>query len=276
VPAIFLVDPATAWIVAVVQLPMRAGQVQDPAAAGGDEPFRSIEPGFAWDLPRSRVFVADAESDGIAIVDLRTGELRGPFVPRPRRSMVDVLWSLFGNIAEAKMVSANRQQAAVSPDGSRLFVSGLRSDFAKGQDGKYHEVIAPLALRVIDTTDMSEMASLDAATTALWISPDGGSLLYGTNRFDQTVEGYANRLDFKLTLVNVSAPNDAITVPVAGQPRVVGFEPRLGTAYLSVQHVESGMLGHASLSVVDLASRRIVATRDMERHVAEILLLGPR
>jgi hypothetical protein len=36
------------------------------------------------------------------------------------------------------------------------------------------------------------------------------------------------------------------------------------------------MLGHASLSVVDLASRRIVATRDMERHVAEIVLLGPR
>src|SRR5207247_27101 len=64
-PTVFVVDPAAARIVATIPLPVRAGQYQDPAAPTADEPWRQIAPGLAWDGPRSRLFVAAAESDRI-------------------------------------------------------------------------------------------------------------------------------------------------------------------------------------------------------------------
>src|SRR5207247_2367703 len=122
--------------------PVRAGQYQDPAAPTADEPWRQIAPGLAWDGPRSRLFVADAESERIFRVDLDAGTIAGPFEPKPRRSLADVLWALLGGTtAQAKMQSSDRQQATVSADGTRLYISGMRSTFAKGQDGKYHESI---------------------------------------------------------------------------------------------------------------------------------------
>jgi hypothetical protein len=269
VPTVFLIDPITAKITASVPLPMRAGQVRDPSAPS-DEPYRGIEPGFAWDLPRSRVFITDAESDKVYTIDLQSGEMRGPFVPKPRLSMLDLLWSFFGSVAEAKMTSATRQQAAVSPDGSRLFVTGVRSDFVKGQDGKYREVVTPMDLRVIDTTDMSLIAALDGADSGLWPTPDGATLLYSSNRYEQTTDGWADRVDYKINLVDVSRARVTESVAVLGQPRVLAFDTVGRSAYLA-----TFASGHATVRLIDSVSGKTIAEREMDRHFADVLLLRP-
>ncbi len=274
VPSLFLIDPVAGKIASTIRLPIRAGQYQDPAAANSDEPFRLISPGFGWDLPRSRLFVADAESNRIFVVDLRTGQIRGPFEPRQRRSMIDVLWSLFGTVAEAKMVASTQQEAVVSPDGKRLYVSGLRSDFAKGQDGKYHENAMPIDLRIIDTEDMSEIARLGGATTTLWISPDGAALLYGTNRYDTSAEGYASRLDFKLHLLDTAGAREIAALPFDGMPFLTTFDAERRLAY--VQSLASGNVGRATVLQIDLSTGVAIGKREMERHFADVLLLRTR
>ncbi len=273
-PRIALVDTGSGRVTDV-RLPVRAGQYRD-ATAPADEPNRSIDPGLAWDLARMRLYLADAETDRVFVLDLRTGRLEGPFEPKPKRSMIDVLWSLFGTVAEAKTVSASRQHAVTSPDGTRLYVAGRRSDFAKGQDGRYHETVTPLQVRIIDTSDMSEVARLDGGSTDLWISPDGTTLVYGDNRYDQSVEGYAARSDFRLHLVNTAMGYDRVTLPMDGDPALRVFDLRSGTAFVRIQHFASGTLGHASVSVIDLATRRMIATRAMDRHFADVLLLDAR
>jgi hypothetical protein len=270
-PRIALVDTGTARVTDV-KLPVRAGSYPD-SVAPAEEPFRSIEPGLGWDLPRAKLYIADAESDRVFVLDLQTGKVTGPFDPKPKRSMLDVLWSLFGSVADAKMTSTSRQNAAVTPDGSRLYVTGLRSDFAKGADGKYHESVVPLQLRVIDISDMTVVTQMDGATTPLWMSPDGAMLLYGDNRYDTSVEGYATRSGYRIHLVD-TAQCDDVALPVDGEPLVVGFAQRSRTAYVRIQHYRSGSLGFASLSLIDLATHRVATDRVMERHFADVLLLG--
>lgn len=267
-----MVDNATGAL-REVALPVRAGSYPDTTVPI-DEPFRSVEPGLAWDLPRNKLYVADADSDRVYVVDLHTGRIAGPFDPKPKRSMLDVMWSLFGSVASAKMVSTSRQHAAISPDGTRLYVTGLRSDFAKAQDGKYHETVTPLELRVIDTSDMSELARLDGATTPLWLSPDGTSLLFGDNQYDRSVEGWATRSEFRLHVVHTASSHERTALPLDGAPTHGVFDAGARTAFLSVQHFAGASLGHASVSLIDLRGRRVIASRVMERHFADVILLA--
>jgi DNA-binding beta-propeller fold protein YncE len=268
---IALVDTGTGRVTDA-PLPVRAGWYPDEVAAA-EEPFRSVEPGLAWDLPREKLYVADADSDRVFVMDLRTGTVAGPFEPKPKRSMLDVLWSLFGSVADAKIASTSRQHAVVTPDGSRLYVTGLRSDFAKGTDGKYHESVTPLQLRVIDLSDMTELARLDGATTPLWMSPEGSVVLFGNNRYDTSVEGYAARSGFRLHLLDGERQQD-VAVSVDGDPFVVGFDAKSRTAYVRIQHFSANALSVASLALVDLAARRVITERVMDRHFADVLLVG--
>ena len=276
-PTVFVVDPASARIVATIPLPVRAGQYQDPAAATADEPWRQIAPGLAWDGPRSRLFVADAESERIFRVDLDAGTIAGPFEPKPRRSLADVLWALLGGTtAQAKMQSSDRQQATVSADGTRLYISGVRSTFAKGQDGKYHEQLVPLDLRVIDTAGMVELARTAAASTALWLAPDGSSLLYGSERWDSTAEGYATRSEWTLHLADGASARERASFPAGGTAWLASFNRDSTIAYVSWTAIVGGTLASATLQAVDLRAGRIAAAREMERHVADLLVVAPR
>jgi hypothetical protein len=277
VPTVFVVDPSGPRIVASIPLPVRAGSYQDDAPANADEPWRQIEPGLAWDLPRGRLFVADAQSDGIFRVDLIGGTIAGPFDPKPRRSLVDVLWALAGGaVAEAKMQSADRREAAVTSDGKRLYVSGVRSTFAKGSDGKYHENIVPLDLRAVDTDDMTEIARGNAATTPLWLTPDGASLVYATNRYDSSAEGYTTKNDYALHVADPTTLRDRATQALSGSPWLAAFDPARHLVYVSWTAIVGGTLSRATILAVDSRDGRLVATRDMDRHFADVLVVGPR
>jgi DNA-binding beta-propeller fold protein YncE len=274
VPQVVVIDAASGATVATLRLPdLRAGYVPD--ASTPLDPNRDVEPGLAWDTPRARLYIADAESDRIYTLDLRAGTVRSA-EPRPRRSMLDVLWSLLAQPAEAKLMNSTRQQAAVSPDGSRLYVSGQKSDFVKGQDGKLHEVVTPIQLRTIDTADMAELGRLDAASTALWVAPDGTRLLYGTERVDGSVEDWATRSDFKLHVMDAAAPRDVATLAWPGPISAPTFDAQTGIAYMAAQPYGDITGGHATIFAVGIASGELRARRALDRHFADVLVLRAR
>jgi hypothetical protein len=273
VPRVALVA-ATGGIDGMVSLPaIRAGQVVDAIA---DDPYRSIEPGLAWDLPRGRLYVADAESDRIFTVDLRSGGLTGPVVPTLKKSLLDVVWSLFGSVAEAKTQSSTRQEAALSADGRWLYVSGIRSDFVKSSDGKLREVVTPIELRVIDPTDMSLHTTVDAATTLLWPAPSATRLLYATSRVAQVTEGYADRLDWRLHVADAAVSKDFSAVAFDGAPWLLAFDVNRGIAYLESQPSGNITFSRAAVLAIDLIDGHVIARRDLDRHYADMILLtGP-
>jgi len=274
-PSVFVIDSATGATVQSIALPVRAGQYQDPKAIDPTEPWRTITPGLAWDLPRSRLFVADAESERILRVDLRTGAIAA-FDPQPKRSWIDVLWALLGgSVAEAKSNAASRAQAAISADGGRLYVSGSRTEYVQMQDGRYQEQIAPADLRVIDTRDMSELARREAATGPLWIAPDSSSLIYATARYDPNASGYAFS-DFKLHIADGAIAQDRGVVDLAGDVWIASVDDSRRTAYVVSTSVVTDTLGRATVTAIDLQSGRARIARDMGRHYADVLLVAPR
>ena len=274
-PSIFVIDPATGAAIRSIPVPVRAGQYQDPKAVDPTEPWRTITPGLAWDLPRSRLFVADAESERIYRVDLRTGAIAN-FDPQPRRSFIDTLWALLGgSIADAKSNAASRQQATISPDGERLYVSGSRTEYVQTQDGRYQEQITPLDLRVIETRDMSEVARHGASTGPLWIAPDGVSLLYGTARYDPNASGYAFS-EFKLHLADGATAQDRAVVSLSGDVWIASVDSASRSAYVVSTSVVADALGRATVTAIDLQTGRARVARDMGRHYADVLLVAPR
>lgn len=272
VPQVAIVA-AAGGIEALAPLPaIRAGQVTE---VNPDDPYRSVQPGLAWDLPRGRLYVADAESERIFTVDLATAAVSGPVVPARRVSLLDRLWSLFGSVADAKMQSSTRQEAALSADGRWLYVSGMRSDFVKGSDGKYGEVVTPLRLRVIEVTDMTLAASIDAATTSLWPAPSGTRLLYATSRITQIADGYADRIDWRLHLTDAGISNELAAVPFDGPPWLLGFDGDRGMAYVESQNPNTTS-GRAWVLAIDLVDGKVMARREMGKHYADVILLpGP-
>ena len=274
VPQVVVVDAASGVTAATLRLPdLRAGYVPD--ATTPLDPNRDVEPGLAWDTPRARLYIADAESDRVYTLDLAAGTVRSAD-PRPRRSMLDVLWSLLAQPAEAKLMNSTTQHAAISPDGSRLYVTGQRSDFVKGQDGKLHEVVTPIQLRIIDTSDMAELARLDAASTALWVSTDGNRLVFGTERVDGSVEDWAARSDFKLHVVDPAARRDVASLAWPGPVSAPTFDAQTGTAYVAAQPYGDITGGHATIFAVGLASGDVRARRALDRHFADVIVVRSR
>ena len=248
VTEVYLVDLAKGSFAAKFELAgIRAGQVRDTGAA--DDDVRNVRPAVAWDLPRGRLYVVDADDDRVAVVDLAAAVMRGPFVVRPRASLLDRLLGLISSPADAKMQSSSDRRAVVSSDGRRLYVSGFRSDFVGGagpQDAG-REQVTPLPLQVIDTTDMTEIGRIDLASTELAISADGRRLLAVTNRFDPNSNGWATRTGYELRLIDAERLTQVASIALEGRGQIIGLAS--DTAYVAA-HVgfESTVLRRVALT----------------------------
>jgi len=265
VAAVYVLDLAKASLAAKFELAgIRAGQVRDTGAA--DDDVRNVRPAVAWDLPRGRLYVVDADDDRVAVVDLAAAVMRGPFVVRPRASLLDRLLGLISSPADAKMQSSSDRRAVVSSDGRRLYVSGFRSDFVGGagpQDAG-REQVTPLPLQVIDTTDMTEIGRIDLASTELAISADGRRLLAVTNRFDPNSNGWATRTGYELRLIDAERLTQVASIALEGRGQIIGLAS--DTAYVAA-HVgfESTVLRRVALT--DLRQEQV---RKIDRCVAEL------
>jgi hypothetical protein len=237
--SVVFVDVSTGLVSSVLPLAgLRLGQfnVSEPDLY----PFRMISPALAWDLPRGRLIVVDAERDVMRVVDLSSATEIGPLAIRTAQAAKGP--------GTAKMASTTRKVAALSADGRWLYVSGMREDVS-GQGPDAHLTL--IALQRIDMTDRSETAR-GGGGKGLLLSPDGSRVVL----FGETVtvvDGSGLR--------RISQIEAAATAVVAGE--------RANVAYLA----QITYPGASTIRVVDLASGRIDATREMARHVADLISL---
>ena len=236
--SVVFVDVSTGLVSSVLPLAgLRLGQfnVSEP----GLYPFRMISPGLAWDLPRGHLIVVDAERDVVRVVDLSSATESGPLAIRARAAK---------GPGTAKMVSTTRKVAALSADGRWLYVSGMREDVS-GQGPDVH--LTPIALQRIDMTDRTETARVEGGK-GLWLSSDGSHVVL----FGETV-----------TVVDASGLRRVSQIEAAATAVVAG--ERANVAYLT----QITYPGASTIRAVDLASGRIDATREMARHVADLISL---
>ena len=262
---VYVVDLAKGGVAAKFELPgIRAGQVRDTGVA--DDDVRNVRPAIGWDLPRGRLFVIDADDDRVAVIELASAAMRGPFVVRPRASLLDRLLGLLSSPADAKAQSSSDRRAIVSSDGRRLYLSGFRSDFvgSAGPQDAGREQVTPLPLQVIDTTDMTEIGRIDLASTELAISADGRRLLAVTNRFDPNSNGWATRAGYELRLIDAERLTQVASIALEGRGQIIGLTS--DTAYVAA-HVgfESTVLRRVALT--DLRQDQV---RKIDGGVAEL------
>ena len=236
--SVVFVDVSTGLVSSVLPLAgLRLGQfnVSEP----GLYPFRMISPGLAWDLPRGRLIVVDAERDVVRVVDLSSATESGPLAIRAQAAK---------GPGTAKMVSTTRKVAALSADGRWLYVSGMREDVS-GQGPDVH--LTPIALQRIDMTDRTETARVEGGK-GLWLSTDGSHVVL----FGETV-----------TVVDASGLRQISQIEAAATAVVAG--ERADVAYLA----QITYPGASTIRAVDLTTGHIDATREMARHVADLIPL---
>lgn len=178
-PRVLLVDVATGEMAAEIVLEgVTAGQYEVEAAAEGEAPYRMVQPALAWDGARSLLYVVHGDEEKVTVVDLEEGAVRRQAEVRPRASLPERIVGWGARTAEGKVLPAAEKEAALSPDGRRLYVTGVRREMRPDwieRGWPYDE--APLGVQVIDTERLTEVGRLDLPLTDVALSPDGRWLL---------------------------------------------------------------------------------------------------
>lgn len=111
------------------------------------------EPSLAWELQKGLLYVVHAGADTVTVVDLERGILEQAEV-RPRLSALGRLGAWLAPPALAKEVYPRPSSALLSPDRSRLHVSGYAGDPDWERPGHY--LRDPQPVRIIDTDTLTE------------------------------------------------------------------------------------------------------------------------
>src|SRR6266542_518093 len=239
--AVVFVDTASGRISSQLQLAgMRLGQFG--VSEAGLNPYRMILPATVWDLARGQLVLVDAEREVVRIVDLLHETETGERVIRTRTASK-------GPPGGAKMVSTTRKVATLSADGRWLYVSGFREDVP--ENDPEHLTLVPVAVQRVDLSTMRETARVAGGARLLLLSSDGGRLL--SSGEDSALLDAADLHE----LARVSGPGET------------GAIERQGVAYLT----RWSYPGSATLRAVDFRTGRIVATRDVDRQVADLITL---
>jgi hypothetical protein len=171
---LLLVDLAEGELVGDLELPgVVAGHVW-----GGEGAGTLAHPGLAWDLPRDRLYLVHAERLAVTVVDLeRLAVIRQGEISRAS-SLGQQLAGRLVPAAQAKSQEGTRRNVGIHPEGSLLYVSGVRWELVYDEEGHVSgERQLSLGLTVIDTDDLTELARLDLPVSDVEVSPNGTHLL---------------------------------------------------------------------------------------------------
>jgi len=253
-----------------------AADVAVPGLTAAQTPQQNVGAGRAWDLRNDRLYLVTATGEWVITVDLQTGTVHENAIRR-RQALADRLLSWLILPAEAKLEPGEHRIAAISPDGSRLYVTGTRQEVTRQRDGRIVYRDSPLGLQVIDTRDFTEIRRLDLAGGDLGLSPDGQFLLLTGSRIEAVVSGQgqtASRQGSGLYLVDAKRlkPNAHLGQGISFS--LEGFSQDGRYAY--VRHWEASPAGEwAARSVVqslDLAAELLGEQRQLDGYLPSGLL----
>jgi|GEM_PF-1723859 len=170
-PRVLVIDPARNLITADLQLEgILAGQFREPppeatlTPPGDNWQYTQYNPGLAWDVKHSALYVAPANDDTVTRIDLA----KGVIVKQSSLAITEWLSELLAPTAEAKGGTVKQERTVLSPDGKWLYVFSQKTEWA---------MLSTASLRLIATDGMREVNRLDELLTDFALTPDGQSLL---------------------------------------------------------------------------------------------------
>lgn len=278
VPHVLFVDLAAGALAGDVPLQgVTAGQFRVKTAEEGENPYRMVRPGLAWDLERSLLYVVHGDEDRVTMVDLEEAEVRRQVDIQPRQSFLERILGWGAGVAEAKVMppGANKQ-AVLTPDGSHLYVTGLHREMlpAAEEDG-WNWQETPLGLQVISTGDLTEAQQLDLPVNELALSPDGRWLLL-KGGYDATgPDGDIERVKRGLYVVDASRVEVTAHLLPEQEVYLQGFSADGRRAYVSTGYSEwlGDRYGNwtVTLHLLDLQTGRLVAEREFPGYVLDVI-----
>jgi hypothetical protein len=303
VPRVLLVDLVAGHLVADVRLDgVTAGQIQLETAGPDEPPYRFYLPGLAWDLEHDLLYVVHADTDEITVVDLAQGEISRQATVHPRYTLLERLGNWLVPVAAAKgSVPGTEKRAVLSPDGTRLYVAGLRSEMTRREDDQewiWHEVPSglqigsgqrhrvkrtgewiwhevPLGLQVIATGDLAELGRVDLAVSDLALSPDGRWLLLASTQEVTQADGGIEHVGRGLYLFDAQQLQEVAHLAPEVEFRLNGFSPDGRYAYVSTSASDwqGDRYGNwrVTLHVLDLETGRFVAEREFIGYVLDVI-----
>jgi hypothetical protein len=129
------------------------------------------------------LFIVHADADRLTTVDLdarsvRTVDVAEPGQPQTALVRLGRLLGLAASVAQAKGNDTGAYKtAALSLDGSRLYVLGRTMAATRDARGNVQPAIASLGLRLVETQTARTIAFRDVDATAVRMAPDGRHVL---------------------------------------------------------------------------------------------------
>ncbi len=203
-----------------------------------------VVPGVVWDDQRSRVIVVNGDNLIITEVDLETGQVQ------------EHPYSVEGWSDERPSGGAT-SSAALSPDGSRLFIARTESTY-EIDETNWSRSTTSKGIVVIDTASWDVVDHLDDPLGSIALSPDGKHLLGSGHEAVESDGGYSMS---PRPIIDLDP--DTLSVRFQLQPpnegdfsSILSFDPTSTFGYMSwwdnIAHVD----------VVDLETGQIVASRE--------------
>lgn len=126
-------------------------------------------PVFAPD--KALLYIVHADQEKLTSVDFAAQSITTETLSEPL-SWIERLLLLTARTAHAKVANGVFKQAMISPDGTQLYVTGVRHSIPNG----WPQLQTALGLQVIDLATGEISAQVDTAAQAITIEPEGGRL----------------------------------------------------------------------------------------------------
>jgi len=131
-----------------------------------------ISPALAFAPDRDSLYIVQADSNRLTTVEFSSQRIKTVEV-QPELGWLERLLSATAGVASAKVGDATSKQAAISPDGQRLYVIGSSHVMIEDQQGNWQTEQNLLGLEVIRTSNGSRIKRMETDAIELSLAPDG-------------------------------------------------------------------------------------------------------
>ena len=274
-PHLFILDPDAGRVAVDLRLEgVHAGQFRTTEGT-----YESIIPALAWDLPRDRLYIAHADDDRITAIDLRKGVVVREEVIHPQASLADRLLGWFALEVAAKDNPSTTRTAQLSPDGTRLYIFGSRTEIIQDANGQRREQYSTTPLQVVATDTLREVGKRDprpAIISATALSPDGRYLLLYT--YSSAPSGTTAQSPVRLDILDAATLTEIGSIERPSWLLLTGFSPDGQFAYFSYPSTvnQDGGYKDWTMGIIELATGHLTAEHHFEgQYLGQFIVAAP-
>jgi len=286
-PNLITVNTKTGKVVADIKLVgVKAGLSKFAGAKKGEPGYRSYKPGLTSHKDEPLMYIAHSDDDKVTVVDMLKGTVVKKLDIKKKVTMSDSIFSIFEGTALAYQSSAEKapkkadtkadpesavlpleKRAVLSSDGNRLYIAGYKY-VNKKKKGKNVSKLETDGLKILEASDMSQIASFDLAVNDVRLSPDDRWLL-----LKHTYNIGAKKENGGFYIFDTNKQEKVAYLQKKWNVKIDGFSVDSSYAYTS--YTEGSMGGHnwkQILRAVDLNTQKLIAKREVKGFFADLLV----